>query len=56
MMNTIRGFFLTCCCVAMLSTIAYGTELTLKPISATGDYTFEGDEIILDGGGAGRHS
>ncbi|UCG88240.1 MAG: hypothetical protein JSW71_06755, partial [Gemmatimonadota bacterium] len=50
-MSTRKAFFLIFSGVALLSTEAYGVEFILKPISASGSHTFDGNEIILEGGG-----
>ena len=50
-MSTHKTTFLTLCCAVLLSTMVYGTDFTVRPITATGDHSFSGDEIILEGGG-----
>ena len=50
-MRAIAKCLVSCCVLAALGTATYGTEFTLKPVGATGSHTFNGDEIILQGGG-----
>jgi hypothetical protein len=37
--------------MSLLGSAAYGTEIFLQPVSASGPHTLNGNEIILDGGG-----
>jgi hypothetical protein len=40
-----------CSLVLAVSSVGFGAEYVLVPTGASGDYSFDGDEIILEGGG-----
>ncbi len=50
-MKGLKKLFVCCCAVTLFSGAAVGAEFALMPKSASGSYTLNGNEIILDGGG-----
>ncbi|MGB2986799.1 MAG: hypothetical protein WBE26_13080 [Phycisphaerae bacterium] len=54
MMKGLKTCVLGCCVAGVFGVVANAQdfpEIALVPMSASGDYSFDGDEIILEGGG-----
>lgn len=50
-MKGLTSYCLTSCLIAVLASSAQGTDIVLRAVSASGEHSFNGNEIILTGGG-----